>query len=152
MSLNDDCNRWVVHKFGGTSVGNADCMRQCLEIIKPQLKKRRIAVVVSAMGGKPKVTDLLLDSVHAAAGGRWDEVNEKLALIQLKHKTCVEDILQKSPLVAQNILDKVASDVKDISDLLRAVSIMKTAHEQILELVSGYVSKNNIEFRIINLH
>ena len=28
---------------------------------------KRVAVVVSAIGGKPKVTDLLLDLVHASA-------------------------------------------------------------------------------------
>ena len=47
--------RWDVHKFGGTSVGSADCMRKCIEIIKPLTADRRVAMVVSAMGGKPKV-------------------------------------------------------------------------------------------------
>ena len=57
---------WDVHKFGGTSVGSADSMRKCIEIIRPKCKENRIAMVVSAMGGKPKVTDLLLDAVRAA--------------------------------------------------------------------------------------
>ena len=59
-------NSWDVHKFGGTSVGSADSMRTCIEIIRPRCRQNRIAMVVSAMGGKPKVTDLLLDSVRAA--------------------------------------------------------------------------------------
>ena len=62
---------WTVHKFGGTSVGNADCMRKCVDIVRPlcmvEGRSQRVAMVVSAMGGKPKVTDLLLDLVHAAA-------------------------------------------------------------------------------------
>lgn len=65
-AINPD--QWVVHKFGGTSVGSASCMRKCIDIIKPMTRIQRVAVVVSAMGGKPKVTDLLLDMVHAAAG------------------------------------------------------------------------------------
>ena len=60
---------WDVHKFGGTSVGNADSMRKCIEIIRPRCSENRVAMVVSAMGGKPKVTDLLLDSVRAAGIG-----------------------------------------------------------------------------------
>ena len=36
------------------------------------------------------------------------------------------------------IMQQIDSDLKDISDLLRAVMLMKMAHEQILELVSGY--------------
>lgn len=59
-ALNDEepiasSNTWVTHKFGGTSVGSATSMRSCIDIIKPLLKKSRVAVVVSAMGGKPKV-------------------------------------------------------------------------------------------------
>ena len=90
------------------------------------------------MGGKPKVTDLLLDSVHAAAAGRPDESSAKLAGIHEKHRICVGDILDKSPETASQILEKITADLKDIADLLRAVSLMRIAHEQILELVSGY--------------
>lgn len=133
-----ECQSWAVHKFGGTSVGSADCMRSCIDIIKPLLSKQRIAVVVSAMGGKPKVTDLLLDTVHAAAAGRNNEITEKLDLIHAKHKTCVNDILCNAPDIAERILNNIQTDLKDISDLLRAVSLMRNAHEQILELVSGY--------------
>ena len=129
---------WVVHKFGGTSVGSADCMRQCLSIIKPITKQQRVAVVVSAMGGKPKVTDLLLDSVHAAANGRQEESAQKLQHIHDKHSLCVRELLEKSPEIATRILSQIDSDLKDIQDLLRAVALMKTPHEQILELVSGY--------------
>lgn len=94
---------WVVHKFGGTSVGSADCMRKCIEIVKPLVKNQRVAVVVSAMGGKPKVTDLLLDSVHAAAADRQTEIAEKLENIHLKHQVSVGSIYRYltclSPLV-----------------------------------------------------
>ena len=137
MSDESDPTRWIVHKFGGTSVGNADCMRKCLRIIEPDLKKHRVAVVVSAMGGKPKVTDLLLDTVHAAAAGRIDEIDEKLNCIFEKHQQCVSDILKDAPAVAEDIMIHIDQDIKDIRDLLRAVSLMRTAHDQILELVSG---------------
>jgi aspartokinase/homoserine dehydrogenase 1 len=129
---------WVVHKFGGTSVGSADCMRQCIDIIKPLLTESRVAVVVSAMGGKPKVTDLLLDCVHAAAADRPSEIEQKMDLIRSKHRICVSDILAKAPEIAERILAMIDADLKDITDLLRAVSLMRMPHEQILELVSGY--------------
>ena len=131
-------DRWVVHKFGGTSVGNADCIRKCVNIIRPQIGKSKIGVVVSAMGGKPKVTDMLLDSVHAAANGNMDTSSKLLQEIHRKHELCVSELLKTSPEVAQGILNKISSDLKDINDLLRAVNLMKMAHEQILELVSGY--------------
>jgi bifunctional aspartokinase / homoserine dehydrogenase 1 len=129
---------WNVHKFGGTSVGSADTMRKCIEIIKPFTLNDRTAVVVSAMGGKPKVTDLLLELVHAAASRDEETIAAKIAIIRKKHEECVVDILQRSPSQAERILQLIESDLKDISDLLRAVMLMRTAHEQILELVSGY--------------
>lgn len=128
---------WVVHKFGGTSVGSADCMRKCAEIIKKYTPLSRVAVVVSAMGGKPKVTDMLLDSVHAASNGLFDVSQNLLQSILKKHEVCVSDVLKTSSN-GQQILDKISSDLKDINDLLRAVALMRMAHEQILELVSGY--------------
>mmetsp|Transcript_13662 Transcript_13662/g.22791 ORF Transcript_13662/g.22791 Transcript_13662/m.22791 type:complete len:919 (+) Transcript_13662:124-2880(+) len=131
-------NRWVVHKFGGTSVGTAESMKKCVEIIRPFTSTQRVAVVVSAMGGKPKVTDLLLDMVHAAAGGRTQEIVEKMDLIMSKHRTCIAELLYKTPETHATILQQIESDLKDISDLLKAVSLMRMAHDQILELVSGY--------------
>jgi len=113
-------------------------MRKCIDIIKPMTRIQRVAVVVSAMGGKPKVTDLLLDMVHAAAAGRNDEISRNMEIIQTKHRECVTDMLRDAPSIQQSILSKIESDLKDISDLLRAVHLMRMAHEQILELVSGY--------------
>lgn len=134
----EQSQRWVVHKFGGTSVGNAGCMRKCIEIIDPVARQQRLAIVVSAMGGKPKVTDLLLDLVHAAAAVRLDEIAEKTAQIQSKHQECVDSMLSAAPEIAERIMNMINKDLRDISDLLRAVQLMRMAHEQILELVSGY--------------
>lgn len=50
----------------------------------------------------------------------------------------MNDILKECPDVAKSIIDNIVRDLKDIADLLKAVSLMKLAHEQILELVSGY--------------
>lgn len=131
-------NSWVVHKFGGTSVGSADCMRKCVDIVRPVAKVSRVAVVVSAMGGKPKVTDLLLDIVHAAAECREEEIRNKMQEVHDKHQQCVNSILHQSPDVVDRIMQLIEKDLKDISDLLKAVQLMRVAHEQILELVSGY--------------
>lgn len=95
-------------------------------------------MVVSAMGGKPKTTDLLLDTVHAAAAARQEEVEEKMEFIRTKHRACVAELLKSAPAEGEIIMDKIERDLKDILDLLRAVRLMRSAHEQLLELVSGY--------------
>ena len=129
---------WEVHKFGGTSVGNADCMQKCINIVKDAMPSARIAMVVSAMGGKPKVTDMLLNSVHSAAANDHDGCEQLLEAIHKKHVTCLQNILDDAPKEAYRIMDSITADLSNIRDLLKAVSLMRMAHHQILELVSGY--------------
>jgi aspartate kinase len=130
---------WVVHKFGGTSVGDASAIQKCVDIIHSLLreKRNRVAIVVSAMGGKPKITDLLLDLVHDAANLKINEMNEKLQLIEKKHEECVNQLLSSSE-GAEKIMDTIKLDLKNILDICKAVQLMRVPHEQILELVSGY--------------
>src|SRR5512146_691052 len=58
--------RLIVMKFGGTSVGNADRIRQCAEIVSKAARQDRIVVVVSAMSG---VTDLIFRTIESARHG-----------------------------------------------------------------------------------
>ena len=53
---------WQVHKFGGTSLGDADCFRRVADILLEDPSPRQ-AAVVSAMA---RTTDALLGLVAAA--------------------------------------------------------------------------------------
>ena len=55
-------NQWVVHKFGGTSVADAECFRRVGRLMHSQPQQRQ-AVVVSAMGG---MTNSLLGLIASA--------------------------------------------------------------------------------------
>src|ERR1043165_5733868 len=57
-----DKSAWVVHKFGGTSVANAERYRAAAEIVLTS--GERVAVIVSAMSG---VTNELIRAVGLAA-------------------------------------------------------------------------------------
>eukprot|EP00979_Chaetoceros_neogracilis_P018311 scaffold10570_cov290-Chaetoceros_neogracile.AAC.16 len=162
MSLPDESHvgfkekRWQVHKFGGTSVANADCFLQVAAIVEqqlgipsggvdtitaPHLGSPHVAIVVSAMGGKPKTTDLLLDSVSAAANRDATLVSSKLSFILQKHDTCLDALLarqQLDPAVCQQLKHGIREDVQDIQDILKTVSLMKWKADRISELVSGY--------------
>ena len=59
--MNDN---WIVHKFGGTSLADADRYRAACEILLPERSAARVAVVVSAMSG---VTNALIKAVNLAA-------------------------------------------------------------------------------------
>src|SRR5579863_4262103 len=55
-----------VMKFGGTSVGDAVCIRRSAQIAADAAKEHAVAVVVSAMSG---VTNRLIDVAHQAKRG-----------------------------------------------------------------------------------
>jgi aspartokinase/homoserine dehydrogenase 1 len=150
---------WQVHKFGGTSVANADCYRLCAAIVETQLgitqggestwnvntlhpheQHLNLSVVVSAMGGKPKVTDLLLNSVKAAAERDHDQVEHYLNLVQEKHATCLQDLFedQEDNNHKERLSNIIAQDLTDIRDILKTVSLMKWQASRISELVSGF--------------
>jgi aspartokinase/homoserine dehydrogenase 1 len=140
---------WQVHKFGGTSVANADCYRSAAEIVETQLgilgnnnnnhhDEYNLAVVVSAMGGKPKTTDLLLDSVEAAARRDHDEVDRLLKVVLDKHVTCVKELFASQSEDQAELVQVVEHDLEDIQDILKTVSLMKWKASRISELVSGY--------------
>ena len=59
--------RWVVHKFGGTSLASAERYRNVANILRDRDEKP-CAVVVSAMGG---LTDMLVGLVE---GGSYPQL------------------------------------------------------------------------------
>jgi bifunctional aspartokinase / homoserine dehydrogenase 1 len=145
---------WQVHKFGGTSVANAECFLLAASIVEEQLGLSstshgssvthaggsccNTAVVVSAMGGKPKVTDLLLDSVKAAAQRDKQTVEASLVTIVQKHETCLRILFEAKQDECDRLINIVQCDIEDIRDILKTVALMKWQAQRISELVSGY--------------
>src|ERR1043166_9436215 len=72
---------WIVHKFGGTSVADADRYRAACEIVLSQRSGERVAVVVSAMSG---VTNALIEAVHLAAA-QDESYLPKLGALENRH-------------------------------------------------------------------
>lgn len=76
----------LVMKFGGTSMGSAERIRNAAQICAAERAKRPVVVVVSAMS---KVTDLLLDTLRAAESGKPVEVEVNLKQLEARHvETC----------------------------------------------------------------
>jgi aspartokinase/homoserine dehydrogenase 1 len=100
--------------------------------------RSRLAVVVSAMGGKPKTTDLLLDSVKRAADRDSAGVERLLETVRTKHLHCVSELFHDEKQTADLLLSGIETDLSHIRDILKTVSLMKWPAQRILELVSGY--------------
>jgi len=123
---------WIVHKFGGTSVGSVEAIRQVLNILENQ-KSGRQAVVVSAMSG---VTDRLIQIANSAAEQNT-VYQEELELLFDKHKHAAEELLGVGS-ESKTYLETLRSEVKDLNEILRGVWLSRHLPESTLEMVSGY--------------
>jgi aspartokinase/homoserine dehydrogenase 1 len=122
--------RWVVHKFGGTSVADAGCFRKVAQLVAAR-SERNLAVVVSAMRG---VTDQLLEVVdQAARGADWTKA---LGALRDRHvQTAVELLAAESAASQRAQLDK---DFQDITSVLEALALVRSASHRSRALVSGF--------------
>ena len=126
-------SEWIVHKFGGTSVANAERYRAAAEIVVASGHDQRAAVVVSAMSG---VTNELIAAVELAAAQNGSYL-DKLQSLQQRHLATIDD-LQLSPSQTDLLNETIAADFHSIEELMRGVWITRLPSERIMEFVAGY--------------
>src|SRR6476619_3588728 len=108
QKANDDMkSAWVVHKFGGTSVANAERYRASAEIVLSSTPGERVAVIVSAMSG---VTNELIDAVGLAARHESSYL-AKLADLKRRHLETVAE-LELSAAQTESLNKTITSDFK----------------------------------------
>lgn len=74
----------IVMKFGGTSVGTAESIRQTCEIIKSRLDRNPLVVVSAHNSPTCRMTDTILKSANEALNGEADPSE----VIALQHGVC----------------------------------------------------------------
>lgn len=126
---------WKIHKFGGTSLLNADRFRQVHRILTQKdpafVDSGPKAIVVSAMKG---VTDDLLRTVELARkqDASYKELLEKIIF---RHQEAISSLLsgpKKSELLAM-----LSQSQHELGEILRGVWLLRLATVEVLELVSG---------------
>jgi aspartate kinase len=80
----------LIMKFGGTSVGSAERMRVAAQLAAGEMRKRPVAIVVSAMS---KITDLLLDTMRRAEAGDQPGIAANLAALRARHEAACRELL-----------------------------------------------------------
>ena len=82
-----------VMKFGGTSVADASCIRNVVEIIRASSQASDLVVVVSAMAG---VTNKLIEAAVQSEAGNHSAVEKILQELQNQHARTVESLIESS--------------------------------------------------------
>ena len=126
-------SKWVVHKFGGTSVANAERYRAAAEIVLSQEAGERVAVVVSAMSG---ITNGLIQSVELAASHDSSYLT-RLHELKNQHLETVSG-LELGAAQTGSLSEVINADFNAIEEVLRGVWITRLPSERIMEFVSGH--------------
>jgi bifunctional aspartokinase / homoserine dehydrogenase 1 len=79
-----------VMKFGGTSVGDAKCIRSVVEIITEAARQGPVVAVVSAMSG---VTDFLIRAAHRSATGQTSVADELGTALRQLHLAALDSLV-----------------------------------------------------------
>ena len=124
-------NRWKIHKFGGSSLADDDCFRRVAGLLIEQ-PDRRIGVVVSAMGG---MTDALIQ-LAVLAERDDDNFVRQLHAIGDRYSRTARALLEGDRLIA--VLDAWGEDADDISDVLKAIALVRSAPQRSRDIVAGY--------------
>lgn len=124
----------AVMKFGGTSIGNAEAMRQAIAIVERELGPKGPLVVLSACSG---ITNALLGIADAA--GRSD-LAEALALaekVRSHHLSLVEELVSASPL-REELREKVDALLCKLELLIKGVEIVGEVTERSRDLFCSF--------------
>ena len=124
-------SRWKIHKFGGSSLADADCFGRVAGLLLEH-GDDRMGVVVSAMGG---MTDALLDLV-ALAERDDDGFAAGLQAIGARYTETVTALLDAAR--RPGVLDDWGKDAADIQDVLKAIALVKSAPQRSRDVISGY--------------
>ena len=123
----DGCPRgaqWVVHKFGGTCMSNAERIKSAAQLIIADPASAKV-VVVSAMGSHPtspvKVTDLILNMIAKAARQDMAFLVD-LAALQEKHVATARLLLGQTPELTE-FISRHMDDIGNLKAMLQAMSI-----------------------------
>ena len=125
-----DPSAWVVHKFGGSSVADAECFKRVANILE-NLPAGRLGVVLSACRG---VTDALLGLVARAEA--QDDAWRELDALRARHNTIAEAVL--APEARQLYMAGFDRDRHDIEGILHTVKLTRSAAQNVRDLIAGY--------------
>jgi aspartokinase/homoserine dehydrogenase 1 len=121
-----------VLKFGGTSMGSAQAIRQVIDIVEASKVQGSTWVVVSAMSG---TTDLLINSGIQAAKGNED-FRDLLKELEARHLDTVKQLV---PVQQQSsVLSMVKTYCNEIEDICNGIYLLAECSERTKDKLVSY--------------
>src|SRR5215469_11357764 len=121
----------IVMKFGGTSVGSAERIRQAANIVHQHAKRGdEVVVVVSALS---KVTDLILNTLNSARLGKNRETEEGLQQLRLRHKQVLDELCHGE--TRERVGIEVEATLTRVQEFCSALLLLGSATPQVMDMV-----------------
>ncbi len=123
--------RWTTHKFGGSSLADAECIARVAGLLAERNDDAQ-AVVVSAIAG---VTNELIGLVHEAAAdsSTW---RDRLEALKKRHTDTARGLLEPGePLDALD--GALSARFANLEQLLASLGLIGSAPAEVVELVAG---------------
>ena len=124
-------DKWIVHKFGGSSVADAGCFRRVSDIVEASPHPRE-AVVLSACRG---VTDALLALVSLAEKPDGDFV-PAIEALRTRHLELAGSLVSSAARAAYAA--QLERDCRDIAGMLQTVRLIRSSTYSMRDVISGY--------------
>jgi aspartokinase/homoserine dehydrogenase 1 len=119
----------IVMKFGGTSVGDAERIRQSALIVKQHAAHGdEVVVVVSALS---KVTDMILKVLNAARTGNQRDTEESLQQLRNRHDQVLSELFKGESL--KLVSDSVNTTLKRLQEFASALLLLGCATPQVMD-------------------
>jgi aspartate kinase len=133
-AVNEMSEKIRVMKFGGTSVGDAACIRRAAEIIAAAAANEgALVTVVSAMGG---VTNRLIAAAQASERGDTQAVNELGLALRAQHLTAIETLVSDIDTRAQ-LVSETELILEEVTSLCRGTALLRELTPRALDAISS---------------
>ncbi len=120
----------IVMKFGGTSVGGAEAIRQVAEIVA-KYRDHDLVVVLSAMS---KVTDALRAMAAQACEGT--EPTDSLSALRKRHDETIRAVAEGEE--RKRALEVCAGLIDELSGILHGITLLRELSPRSIDLVSSF--------------
>ena len=119
-----------VLKFGGTSVGTVDSLRNVKSIVE-SIGEPAI-VVVSALGG---LTDRLIATARMAASGERN-LSAEIDAMEKRHADIIESLVAEDRRNA--VMESVGKYLAEMRDVYKGISLIRDLPEKTLDVIVSF--------------
>ena len=123
----------ITMKFGGTSVGDIQRLKEVVSIVRSHLPKR-LVLVASAMSG---VTNLLLETAELAMQRDTERVADNISLLREKHFEVANDLIHPEKR-RRRLLQQFVQLLDDLSNLYHGVGLLKELTVRSLDAIASF--------------